>query len=205
MSKKFLSPIVFLIGATVGVLAAAFDGWSIIEPVIGMATLAVAGLAWFYSIRFERKLSSMDHKKFEITFGLRAGYEGEETDFALVDARKAIRSWMSSRIERSLPILSGMTQDTVLIYPVRNGEDGQRVTEEISGQFSGSLSPKYDKGRSEAEVVETLNDLARFLGLGLEQKRIYLSFAGKQWVIDVEEKKVKQRRRKNGIQYKSWN
>lgn len=186
MSKKFFTVSVFMLGAVGGVLLARYGGWNFVEPIIGIATLAVAGLGWLNSIRVERRLGdSMDHRKFEITFGLRAGYEGEGVDHTLADAQAVIREWMSQRVKNSLPILAGMTQDTVLIYPVRNGEDGRRVTEEISGQFSGSLLPKYDKGRSDAEIIDTLNSLARYLGQELEQKRVYLSFADKQWVVEI--------------------
>lgn len=177
---------IFLGGTLFGILLAVFGGWDFVEPVTAMATLSVATLAWLRSIALERKLgTAMEKKNFEITFGLRAGYKGEGHDFTLVHARGLIKDWMNARLEKSLPVLTGMTSEITLVYPVRNNADGSRVTEEVSGQFSGSLSPNYDKGRNDLEIVQTLNDLAGFLGKGLQQKRIYLSFAGKQWTIDI--------------------
>ncbi|MFH1744979.1 MAG: hypothetical protein ABH881_02300 [bacterium] len=183
---KVLTGLIFASGIGCGILLAVYGKWDIVEPVIGMATLAVSAVIWLRHKALERKLGdSMEQKKFEITFGLRAGYDGEEADFTLDQARGVIKEWMETRLERNLPILTGMIGDITLIYPVRNNTNDNRVTEEISGQFSGSLSPKYDKGRNDKEIIETLNDLAGFLGKKLCQKRVYVSFAGKQWVIDI--------------------
>jgi len=187
MKKDFIIPAaVFACGLAAGVAIVITDKWGWFEPVIGMATLAAAAGGWIRSILIERKLGSvMEQKSFQITFGLRAGYEGEGADYSLNDALKLVGQWMSARVSRGLPILTGMVSDTTLVYPVRNAADGSRVTKELSGVFSGSLSPRYDKGRSDREVTDTLNDLAMFLGRGLCQKRVYVSFAGKQWALDI--------------------
>jgi len=182
---KMETVVIFLTGVIVGLVLAIFGGWNFFEPIIGMATLSVSAVIWNRQRVIERQLGdSMEHKKFEITFGLRAGYDGEGVDFTLAEARNVINEWMTERVSKNLPILSGMVSEATLIYPVRNEADGSRITEEVSGQYSGSLSPKYDKGRSDIEVIETLNNLAYYLGVRLQQERVYVSFAGKQWVVD---------------------
>jgi len=91
---------------------------------------------------------------------------------------------MNERIKNNFPVLTGKVGFANLVYPVRNKEDGTRVTVEPSISYSGILSPVYDKNRKEEEIIQTLNDLAEFVGKKLEQKRVYLFFRGKSWVID---------------------
>jgi len=184
----FLSALV-LAGAAIGVLLAINDWWAIVEPVAWAVQMAMLAAALLYSWLVERKLeTSMEQKSFQITFGLRSGYKGEGADFTLADAENAIREWMQARVKAGLPIVTGMVAPVTLLYPVRNvmDEDGTRVTAEKSAVFSGSLSPKYDKGRSDLEVVDTLNSLAKHIGLVLRQKRVYVSFVNRQWTVDIE-------------------
>ena len=182
-----------VIGVIVAVAVYHYGGWDLIEPVIGITTLAVAlsaALKAAQSLKVQseqlHKLADMDRKDFEITFGLRKGYQGEGSEFSLEDATAFIKEWMQERIENKLPILTGKVDSINLVYPVRNTEDGTRVTIEPSISYSGILSPVYDKNRKEEEVIQTLNSLAEFIGRKLEQKRVYLSFRAKSWVIETK-------------------
>src|SRR5690606_9062220 len=109
---------------------------------------------------------------FEISFGLRKGYKEDAETFSIADVIELVKTWIQVRKDAGLPILTGYIDDKVLVYPVRKGvADGTyRATAEPGGVFTGSLSPNYDKGRSDAEVKETLSDLARFLGTELGQE-----------------------------------
>lgn len=180
-----------IIGVTLGIAVYLFDGWNLLEPVIGIATLLVALSATLkvaQSLKFQgeqfRTLADMDRKDFEVTFGLRKGYQADGGEFSIESATGFIQKWMQERILHHLPILTGKVDYISLVYPVRNSEDGTRVTIEPSVSYSGILSPVYDKNRKESEVINTLNSLAEFIGKKLEQKRIYLSFKGKSWVIE---------------------
>ncbi|MFA4819258.1 MAG: hypothetical protein WC621_05465 [Patescibacteria group bacterium] len=181
------------IGAVVGIVVFLFNGWNLLEPVIGIATLTIALSATIkvaQSLKFQgeqfKTLADMERKDFEITFGLRKGYQGEGGEFSIESATGFIQEWMQERINSRLPILTGKVDYINLIYPVRNTENGTRVTIEPSISYSGILSPVYDKNRKEEEVINTLNSLAEFIGKKLEQKRIYLSFKGKSWVIETK-------------------
>ena len=182
-----------IIGATAGILVYLFNGWNLLESVIGIATLTVALSATIkvaQSLKFQgeqfKTLADMERKDFEITFGLRKGYQGEGGEFSIESATGFIQEWMQEKINSRLPILTGKVNYINLVYPVRNTEDGTRVTVEPSVSYSGILSPVYDKNRKEEEVINTLNSLAEFIGRKLEQKRIYLSFKGKSWVIETK-------------------
>lgn len=187
MKKKiFLSAGLVLVGAAVGIAMAMNGWWNIAEPVAWTVQMAVLAIALIRSWLLERKLeSTMEQKSFQITFGLRRGYEGDSADHSVADADIAILEWMMARVTTGLSVVTGMSSSATLFYPVRNTEDGSRVTRESSAIFTGSLSPKYDKGRSDLEVVDTLNSLASHIGLALGQKRIYVSYNGKQWTLDL--------------------
>ncbi len=182
-----------IIGVISGIIVFYFNGWNLLEPIIGIATLTIAlsvSLQAAQSLKFQsdqfRTLADMERKDFEITFGLRKGYQGEGGEFSTEAATGFIQEWMQERILHHLPILTGKVDYISLVYPVRNSEDGTRVTIEPSVSYSGILSPVYDKNRKESEVIGTLNSLAEFIGKKLEQKRIYLSFKGKSWVIETK-------------------
>lgn len=175
-----------LVGTICGILLY-FKGWDIADPVSNLITLAFALAAWFEAKKIERSLqaSVMEQKTFQITFGLRAGYEGEAQIFQWSHATDAVADWQQARVNAGLPIVTGYTTEITLVYPVRNGEAANRITKEKSGMYAGSLSPKYDIGRSDEEVIDTLSSLASHIGLCLKQKRVYFSYHGKQWVIDT--------------------
>jgi len=180
-----------MMGVIGGFVVYLFGGWNLLEPIIGIATLTIALSATLkvaqslhiHSEQF-KTLADMERKDFEVTFGLRKGYQSDGNEFSLDSATEFIREWMRERIENHFPILTGKVDYIKLVYPVRNTEDGTRVTIEPSVSYSGILSPVYDKNRKEQEIILTLNSLAEFIGKKLEQKRIYVFFKGKSWVIE---------------------
>lgn len=184
---SFLAAGLVLAGVGVGLAIAYLGWWDFLEPISWTTQTSVLLIGAVAAWRWGRKLqASMPQRSFQITFGLRRGYEGEGADHTLAEAEQALSEWMAARVAAGLPIVTGMTSTATLFYPVRNaGEDGRRVTREPSAVFVGSLSPKYDAGRSDTEVAETLNSLARHLGVALGQKRVYVSFASRQWTIDL--------------------
>ena len=162
-------------------------GWEHFDPLVNAVTLAVAAAAWLRSMALERKLEvSMEHKSFQLTLGLREGYLEDSPEHSLAEAQKAYRECMQKRVDAGRKFVTGLLDNCTLTFPVRNGEGGFRVTQEPGCVISGSLSPHYDKGRSDHEVTETLNDLARHLGTALGQVRVYVSFAGRQWTVDIQ-------------------
>lgn len=176
--------IAMIIGVLIGIIIAFIPGgWNFVEPVTGMATLAVAFAAWLEVIKSRNVIKK---KTFEISFGLRKGYKEDAETSSIEDVVNLFKNWIQIRKDSGLPILTGYIDNKMLVYPVRKGEHQGRITAEPGGIFSGSLSPKYDKGRSDAEVKDTIFDLARFLGTELCQERIYLSYCDKQYTIDFK-------------------
>ena len=187
--KKFkklsITTIVGIVGVLIGIIIALIpNGWNILEPIIGVATLAVASAAWFEAKKAQNVIKK---KTFEISFGLRKGYKEDAEISSITDVIELVKSWIQVRVNQGLPILTGTIDDRVLVYPVRKGySDGKyHATAEPGGVFTGSLTPNYDKGRSDTEVRETLADLAKFLGTELKQERMYLAYCDKQWTIDL--------------------
>ncbi len=64
---------------------------------------------------------------------------------------------------------------------------GKNVVQAPGVMLSGSLSPLYDRDRSDFEVVETLKNLAGFIAQRLNQPRVYFSFNGVQYTVNTEE------------------
>lgn len=185
---KNKTAIVAIVGGIIGLVVAVIPhGWGYIEPTTGIATLAIAGYVAWENQQLQKRLgdAAMEQKKFEVSFGLQKGYTADGELFSPEQARGFVKEWMKIRIANHQHFLTGMLDSMYLVYPVRNGEDGKRVIEEPGAIYSGSLSPVYDKGRTDAEVIETLNSLARHLGEKMEQKRVYLSYCGRQWTIDT--------------------
>jgi len=129
---------------------------------------------------------SMPLKEFAITVGLREGYDEDVPIHGKDVVENLFKEWILLRKKDGLPIFTGMISEATLIYPVRNnGEDGQRIISEPTCQITGALSAKYDKGRSDMEVSQTLTDFARYVGTVLKQKRVYITYYSQQWVVDI--------------------
>ena len=90
-----------------------------------------------------------------------------------------MKKWIITRRKENLPILSGSVQEEVMIYPY--DED---AIMEPSAIIKGELSPKFDKHRSDFEVLQTLNSLVTDLMFGLGQNRVYYSYCDKQYTLD---------------------
>ncbi len=187
MKKENLLPLmVVFFGATAGLTVSVLHLWDWIEPVIGLTTLGVAAGGWLRSFIVERKLGDvMEQKDFQVTFGLREGYLEGSPEHSFAEAESAYRVWMQKRVDGGQKFVTGLLDTMTLTFPVKGGEGKLRVTQEPGAILSGSLSPHYDKGRSDYEVVLTLKDLAQHLGAALGQTRVYVSYCGRQWTLEV--------------------
>ncbi|MEL6649677.1 MAG: hypothetical protein AAFQ87_02610 [Bacteroidota bacterium] len=131
----------------------------------------------------------MEKRSFEITLGLRQGYDNDAPVYNGQEVVVAIKAWMDQRTTRKLPKLQGKYsygKGSGLIYPMRNGANAnEQAVDEPLFVFTGELSPKYDSRRSDDEVRLTLRDLALHLGRQFGQKRMYYSYKGVQYAEDV--------------------
>jgi hypothetical protein len=100
MKRENILPLMLvLLGTTAGGAIAYHGWWNWLEPVTGMATLAVAAGGWLRSFMLERKLGAvMEQKSFQVTLGLREGYL----------ERRSIRSWRPKR-----PTASGCRDESM--------------------------------------------------------------------------------------------
>jgi hypothetical protein len=141
--------------------------------------------------------SVVEKRSYEITFGLRAGYGQNSKLFSAKDTENAIGEWMKARVEKGEPVVSGHIGQVTMIYPYRNkgsnkekASVGTEVSVEIISEpsiiFRGELTPKYDSNRSDVEVLDTIRDLALFVGGALSQTRVYYSFLKRQYSVDMK-------------------
>lgn len=162
------------------------------EPVAWAVGIAVQVILILAGIQIlDGVQTRMEKRTFEITLGLRRGYGDDAQVIDGAQAVTAIKEWTNTRIAAGHPVLQGKFwygQGVGLVYPMRNGIDADvlpTATEEPLFMFTGEMSPKYDAGRSDAEVILTLRDLAMYLGRKFDQKRMYYSFRGTQYAEDV--------------------
>ncbi len=186
--KKLLTICFVAAGVLLGILVAKFGWWDIIEPITGMATLALAGGAMFNSWLTGRKLeASVQQRRFEMTFLLRDGYQSGAKEFTKQNAEKAYAEWMQKRCDAEQKFVTGLMDTCTVTFPL----GGKNVVQAPGVMLSGSLSPLYDKDRPDFEVVETLKSLAGFIARRLNQPRVYFSFNGVQYTVNTEEEMIR--------------
>lgn len=186
MNKRFY--ILIGISFLIGIPTAWFNLWDWIEPIMGWGSLMFAAMAMYEAMEAKKAIqhSSMPLKSFALTIGMREGYEADAKIYHLSDIEQVIAQWMKGRIDQKLSIITGMLQSSTLLYPVRNNnEDGSRIITEPTCEYTGTLSAKYDADRTDAEVIQTISDLARWVGEKMNQKRVYCTYCDQQWVVDI--------------------
>lgn len=171
------------VGLGVGVAMVFFQltQWEVLFTTL---TLAFSASNWLQQ-RFFMDSTRMRKKTWQVDCGLLEGYDASTGRMhTQLEARAAYADWMRGRVQQGLPIVTGGIDFRWMVYHVRNGEDGKRIIEEESARLAGELSPKYDKGRSDDEVLATLFDLARYMLRALGQTRVYVSFLDVVHTID---------------------
>jgi hypothetical protein len=126
-------------------------------------------------------------RSFSITVGIRPGYLGIGlAPKAMEEAIEITESWMKGRAAKGLPYLTGtiVRGDVIYAWPEGDGKAGSS-TEPVA-IFQGEVSPLYNKGLHDGEVVNLLDELASRFGTELEQTRVYISYTDETWIMQAE-------------------
>ncbi len=130
--------------------------------------------------------NSMKKKQWQINMGLIEGYYNKGKTHKIEEVYDTFQEWIISRKKQNLPILSGSVQGEIMIYPLN-----ETAFLEPSVVIKGELSPKFDKQRSDYEVIKTIESFATFLLIVYAQNRVYYSYRDVQYTVDsVAEKKI---------------
>jgi hypothetical protein len=124
-------------------------------------------------------------RNFQLTVGLREGWDAEGRVYDVSEAVRTAHAWMRRRVEASLPALSGMFTrgEVTYAWPKPDGSVGSG--REPVAIFSGEAVPAYLGHLADTEIEAMLNELASELGAALGQERLYVSFHGRAWILDA--------------------
>lgn len=125
-------------------------------------------------------------RSFSMTVGIMPGYYSGAAPKAIEEAVGIAEAWMKERAAKGLPYLTGtvVRGDVVYAWPEGEGKAGSG-TEPVA-IFYGEVSPLYNGGIGDDEVLELLRELAACFGTDLEQTRVYVSYRNETWIMQAE-------------------
>ena len=129
-------------------------------------------------------------RDFQISVGLREGWDPDGRVFDVSEAVRTARSWMKRRVEAGQPALSGMFTrgEVTYAWPRPDGTVGS--DREPIALFTGEAVHAYLGHLPDSAIETMLNELAIELGAALGQERIYVAFADRTWILDAEKRRA---------------
>lgn len=125
----------------------------------------------------------MKKRSYKVTFALKEGYAPNGKVHNLSFAGNIIKSWMEARLEKHLPVVSGLLQEGQLFFPATSQVKEESVTVSPTGVFYGELSSDTDLKRKNKEVRETLESLAKKLKEKLNQESVFIVYREVNWCV----------------------
>ncbi|MGN6639423.1 MAG: hypothetical protein ACTHJ8_10970 [Mucilaginibacter sp.] len=123
----------------------------------------------------------MEKRSYKITFALQEGYAPGAKIHTRSFAAQVIHDWMTTRLQAHQPVVSGFMQEGMLLAP---GVGRQPlITTVPTCLFTGELSSDEDNSRTDQEVRETLESLAKALKQALKQESVYIIYLEDNWCI----------------------
>jgi hypothetical protein len=123
-------------------------------------------------------------RDFRITVGLREGWDAEGRVYDVSEAVRTARAWMTRRVAKGLPALSGMFTRAEVTYAWPRPDGTAGSDREPVAIFIGEAVHAYLGHLSDDEIEVLLNELAAELGAALGQERMYVSFRDRTWILD---------------------
>jgi len=119
------------------------------------------------------------YRPFEISCGLREGYDLKATEHTCVEALACIQEWMERRKREGYKIVAGIFLEGQFIYPWKEGEA-------VSSRYEPAFNYKgvVREDASDEEAIEMLEDLARALADTLKQERVHVVFGTDYFVVE---------------------
>ena len=126
-------------------------------------------------------------RDFQITVGLREGWDEEGRVYDISEAVRTARSWMRRRVEAGLPALSGMFTRAEVTYAWPRPDGTVGSDREPVAIFTGEAVHAYLGHLPNEDIEGMLNELAVELGAALGQERLYVAFCDRTWILDAGE------------------
>lgn len=120
-------------------------------------------------------------RSFAVTIGTKPGYNALALPYTVEMVRDVVLDWLSDRMQRGLPILSGVLSQGHVLYAWPLG----RGTEPVC-VYAGEVSVVHCRDVGDTEVIGMLNELGGRLAEELGQTRVYVSYRDEAWVLERE-------------------
>ena len=113
-------------------------------------------------------------RSFRLTIGLIEGYSGGKLH-TQEEVGEIVTEWLLEQKRDNKPYLPGcIIAGTIFYY----GRESAKLIAEPVALYEGDVSPEYNAGLTDADVISTLHELAVILAERLNQVRIYLRYNG---------------------------
>lgn len=124
-------------------------------------------------------MEKKQYRPFQVSCGLREGYDLSSHVHTLTDARTVIQNWLEKRTKEGKKVVVGTLLEGQFIYP---WVEGQNISSrhEPSFQYKGMIR----EDASDEEAVEMLADLAKELAQKLSQKRVHVEFCSTYFILE---------------------
>lgn len=120
------------------------------------------------------------NRPFQISCGLREGYDQSALGHTIEEAREVIQKWIEERTSKTEPVAVGTLLSGEFIYPwIENSIISSRHEPAIN--YRGRVR----EDTSDEKAIEMLNDLANRLATSLKQKRVHVEFRTEYWVVET--------------------
>lgn len=124
----------------------------------------------------------MENKKyrpFQISCGLREGYDLTNPVHTIADARAVIQDWLEKRMKTGKKVAVGTLFEGQFIYP---WIEGQNISSryELAFHYKGIIR----EDASDEEAIEMLEDLAKEFAQKFSQKKIHIEFCSSYFLFE---------------------
>ncbi len=119
------------------------------------------------------------YRPFQISGGLREGYDLVSPVHTITDARNVIQDWLEKRIRAGEKVVVGTLLEGQFIYPWVDGKN-------ISSRYEPAFHYKgiIREDAPDKEAIEILEDLAKELAQKLNQKRVHVEFCSMYFLFE---------------------
>lgn len=124
-------------------------------------------------------MEKKQYRPFQISCGLREGYDLSSRVQTATEARIVIQNWLEERIKGGKKVAVGTLFEGQFIYP---WVEDQNVSSRYEPAFHYKGIIREDA--SDEEAVEMLQDLAKELAQKLKQKRIHIEFSSTYFLLE---------------------
>lgn len=119
------------------------------------------------------------YRPFQISCGLREGYNLDSTVHTIADARVVIQDWLEMRMKSGKKVAVGTLLEGQFIYP---WVEGQNISSRYEPAFHYKGMIREDS--SDEEAIEMLGNLAKELAQKFNQKRVHVEFCSMYYLLE---------------------